>query len=140
MILKGFFLTTLLVSLLSCTMGERIELGKSSYSNLVDIEGEPESSSSYNPNSTTHYYKDVAYQVDNDLVVAKYTTPESRESSVPYWKSKWDDQKLLYQVVPSSNPHGPTNLQIVNPSAKQTIIIDGRVGKVVRIIEYDAGK
>jgi hypothetical protein len=78
----------------SCSGNKFIDFGRSSYSDLLNLEGHPVETSSVDKiqDGKIHHYKNnLKYQTKKNIVVARFRNPEDKEKLLLYWQNEFKD-------------------------------------------------
>jgi hypothetical protein len=142
-----FTVFLLLLSLLSsCGPGQakNIFLGLTTKKELKQEQGEPlkiEQVSS-GKKEILIYPEDVKYQVEDEIVVAKFRTPQTdEEKSLIYWRQKFKNKKLtVSEIKVEKQSHLKPEQEMIWAEMGVTVVYDPNIDLVVRIFEYEAKK
>ena len=108
---------------------------------LTEMLGAPvvQGASPLGPEAELRTYVDCEYQLEKDLVSAKYCKPDDGQRTLQYWKQLWRGDATTYKELPGqSKVHGPSKYILDSPGRGMSVIYDARIDRVVTVIDYSS--
>ncbi len=86
-------------------------------------------------------YSQCEYQLEKDVVTAKYCKPDEGQRTLQYWKQLWREDSTSYKELSGqSKVHGPDKYILDAPSRGMSVVYDARIDRVVTVIEYGTAR
>ena len=133
----AFLILSFLLS--SCGPGPfKLDFGKLSSKDLKSQMGEPVRVETNQDGKEVYVYpEEQKFQVNDEIVEAKYRKPTPQEEYLLYWRHKFKKKKTVLKRLPvPKDSHLMAEQELSCPEEGITIIYDPNIDKVVRIFEY----
>lgn len=136
-ILQSTFFLLLLISCGDKVTEKAVVLGKTTFTELKKLLGEPQRVDNVAAVKVAVYLENEKYQIENDLVVAKFRAPFEAEKSLLYWKHLCRDEAITFRDLEKSvENHLKPEQEFSCKASKITVIYDPNIDKIVRVISY----
>lgn len=128
---------TLLMSCGDKVTEKAVILGKTTFTELKNLLGEPKRVDKVAAVKVAVYLENEKYQIENDLVVAKFRAPFEEEKSLLYWKHLCRDEVSTFRDLEKNvQNHLKAEQEFSCKTSRITVIYDPNIDKIVRVINY----